>query len=65
MTIQLKQAAVAVSATLIEPDRIGPPMAPLVMPKQVLTPRPGQLRRALRQMQSLLTLGRQGLRRAG
>lgn len=65
MTIQLKQAPDTVSATLIEPDRMGPPIAPLAMPKQVLTPRPGQLRRALRQMQSRLALGRQGLRRAG
>jgi len=65
MTMQMKQAPDAVAATLIEPDRMRPPMAPLAMPKQVLTPEPGQLRRALSQLQSRLTLGRQGLRRAG
>lgn len=65
MTIQVKLASDAVSVSLIEPDRMDPPMAPLAMPKQVLTPQPGQLRRALGQLQSRLTLGRQSLRRAG
>lgn len=64
MTMQMIQAPDPASATLIEPDRIGPPMAPMAMPKQVLTARPGQLRRALGRIHSLLTLGRQNLHRA-
>lgn len=63
MTLQQKQGAV--SAKRIEPDCMEPPIAPMTMPKQVLTAEPGQLRRALLQMHARLTLGRQGLRRAG
>ena len=63
MTIQMKQAPDTGSAALIEMDSMSPPMAPMAMPKQVLTPEPGQLRGILGQMQSWL--GRSGLRRAG
>ena len=63
MTIQMKQAPDTVSATLIELDSMGPPMAPMAMPKQVLTAEPRQFRGALGQVQSWL--GRSGLRRAG
>lgn len=63
MTMQMKQAPQVASATLIAPDRMTPPLAPLAMPKQVLTPPPGLLRRALAQVQARLTPGRQSLRR--
>jgi hypothetical protein len=65
MTIQMKQTPEPASAMLIKLDLVGPPVAPLAMPKQVLTPEPGQIRRALGQIQSWLGLGRNGLRRAG
>lgn len=63
MTIQTKQATDTGLAALIEMDNVSPPIAPMAMPKQVLTPEPGQLRGILGQMQSWL--GRSGLRRAG
>lgn len=63
MTIQMKHASDTGSAALIEMDSMSPPIAPMAMPKQVLTPEPGQLRGILGQMQSWL--GRSGLRRAG
>lgn len=63
MTIQMKQAPDTGSAAQIEMDSMSPPIAPMAMPKQVLTPEPGQLRGILGQMQSWL--GRSGLRRAG
>lgn len=64
MTMQMKELPDAVSSTLIAMDRWDPPMAPLAMPKQVMTPEPGQFRRALGPILSLLTLGRKSLRRA-
>ena len=64
MTLQMKETPDAVWSTLIAMDRWDPPTAPLAMPKQILTPPPGQLRRALGQVLLLLTLGRKSLRRA-
>lgn len=63
MTVQMKQGPDAVSAMQIDLDSMGPPLAPMSMPKQVLTPESAHLRSALGQMQSWL--GRNGLRRAG
>lgn len=65
MTIQMKQTPDTLSATLIELDRMGPPVAPLAMPKQVLTPEPGQVRRVLGQIHAWLQPGRNGVGRAG
>lgn len=67
MTMQMKQSPDTVTSTLIELDHMRPPIAPLAMPKQVLAPQPGQLRRALSQLQVRLRMGlaHQSLRRAG
>ena len=63
MMVQMQQAPDTLSAPLIEPESMALPIASMAMPKQVLTPEPGQLRGAFGQMQSWL--GRSGLRRAG
>lgn len=65
MTMQMKQAPDTLAATLIELDRMAPPMAPIAMPKQVLTPPEGQVRHILKQIQSRLMPGRESTRRAG
>ena len=63
MTFQMKQTPDAASALLIEPDHMGPPVAPLAMPKQILTREPGHMRRVLGHLQSWFSPGRNGLRR--
>ena len=65
MTMQMNKMPEAVSATRFELTLMAPPKAPIQMPKQVLTPPPGQFMRALRQIQSRLTPGRESTRRAG
>lgn len=65
MTMQLKQSPDTNLAMRIDADLMGPPRAPLVMPKQILTQEPGQFSRMLRLIQSRLAHGRQSLRRAG
>lgn len=67
MTMQMKQSPDVVTSTLIALDHMRPPIAPLAMPKQVLTPEPGQLRRAVSHLYARLKLGlaHQSLRRVG
>ena len=64
MTVQMPKVPDPVTSTPVRIDAIAPPLAPLAMPKQILTPEHGLLRRMFGALAARVMLMRHSLRRA-
>lgn len=64
VTVQMPKLPDAMLSTPVMRAQAEPPLAPLAMPKQILTPEPGMLRRAAAAVVARMLPKRAGLRRA-